>query len=205
MENNPGYYQKLVNLIPKFGNCYGFDIIEVDLPRTFKTMEFFKNADNLKSLSNILKAFTFRNSPSISYIQGFNYIAAQIFLVMQNEEKVFWTFTNIIEDYIPFNYHFNMIGVKVYNEILLSLITDKIKVFRDHKELYPDFQSIILGCIPALFAHQIDIEVLRNIWDIFFIYGYVIILRAFIFLLLFCSIKNIKIIYLKMMIFLLVI
>ena len=60
-------------------------------------------------------------------------------------------------------------------------MTDKIKVFRDHKELYPDFQSIILGCIPALFAHQIDIEVLRNIWDIFFIYGYVIILRAFYF------------------------
>jgi len=132
-ENNKGYYQKLVNLVEKNPDLPFNKTISLDMNRTFPNKPYFKkNAKNLKKLSNILQAFAIRNCASIGYCQGFNYIAAQILLVLddtgetkeeteqkeakenipsKNEEKAFWIFTKIIEDYVPYNFYLKFTGV----------------------------------------------------------------------------------------------
>ena len=94
MRNNPGYYQKLVALSSEFNEFPDLKQIDTDVPRTFKSYDFFnKNNDdgkaNLAKLSNILKAFKIRNCSSQKYYQGFNFIAAQLLYVLQDEEKKF--------------------------------------------------------------------------------------------------------------------
>ena len=81
------------------------------------------NGENEK-LYNILKSFAIRNSPSIGYIQGFDHIAAHLLNVLIEEEKVFWCFTKIIEDYLPFNYFLQSIGANIDTLVIKSFIKD---------------------------------------------------------------------------------
>ena len=103
--NNPGYYQKLVDLSPKFfPYCPYSSMMTADIERLKKSgkIEFFKAQENCDKLTNILNAFTLRNSPSIGYRQEFVFIAGILFTVMLDEEKNFWTLTKIIEDLLYF-------------------------------------------------------------------------------------------------------
>ena len=182
-KNNPGYYKKLVALIPKFKFHPHFETIELDKKRTFP--DLFKEGDNSEKLANILKAFTIRNSPSIGYVQGFNYIAGQLLCIFQNEkdneEKVFWCFTKIIEDYLPLNYYLNLKGVDAYANIVYTFIKKQISFLMQKDVLYSIFNALTYRCFSSLYSNISNLETLHNIWDVFFIYGDVILFRAFYF------------------------
>ena len=184
-KNNPGYYQKLVNLIPNFNDHPDFPIIEADKERAFPEIDFFQVNDNLKKLTNILKAFTIRNSPSIGYIQAFSFIAAQLLYIFKeeedNEEKAFWCFTKIIEDYLPFNYYIEVKGILDDFDIMYSFLKEKFNGLSKSQNTYINLNAIIPGCFSSLYADRINLETLYNIWDVFFIYGDVILFRAFYF------------------------
>ena len=184
-KNNPGYYQKLVNLIPNFNDHPDFPIIEVDKERAFPEIDFFQVNDNLKKLTNILKAFTIRNSPSIGYIQAFSFIAAQLLYIFKeeedNEEKAFWCFTKIIEDYLPFNYYIEVKGILDDFDIMYSFLKEKFNGLSKSQNTYINLNAIIPGCFSSLYADRINLETLYNIWDVFFIYGDVILFKAFYF------------------------
>lgn len=64
---NPNYYQ-----------------IQVDLHRTFPDEDLYKDPHILKSLENILGAYTVRN-PTIGYSQGFNFIVGRLLKIMTEE------------------------------------------------------------------------------------------------------------------------
>ena len=182
-KKNPGYYKKLVALIPKFKFHPHFETIELDKKRTFP--DLFKEGDNSEKLANILKAFTIRNSPSIGYVQGFNYIAGQLLCIFQNEkdneEKVFWCFTKIIEDYLPLNYYLNLKGVDAYANIVYTFIKKQISFLMQKDVLYSIFNALTYRCFLSLYSNISNLDTLHNIWDVFFIYGDVILFRAFYF------------------------
>ena len=181
-KNNPGYYQSLQKLLANNNNFPFIKTITLDMHRTFPHMETFKKEENLTKLSNILKAFALRNCSSIAYCQGFNYIAAQLLLVMEDEEKVFWTFTKIIEDYLPFDFYLKFTGVRADMAIMHSILVKKLDYIDKNEELNLCINNLVSRCFISLYSEIVEIEILRNIWDIFFVYGNVILFRTFNFI-----------------------
>ena len=178
--NNRGYYQRLLKLIEKYNNNFPFiKTISLDMHRTFPKKPYFKDSENLKRLSNILKAFALRNCASIGYCQGFNYIAAQLLLVINDEEKTFWTYTKIIEDYLPFNFYLKFTGVRADMEIVHSILVKNLGYIDKNDELRLCINNLVSRCFISLYSEIVEEDILRNIWDAFFIYGDLILFRTF--------------------------
>ena len=181
-KNNKGYYEKLKNLIQKNPNFPFVKSITLDMHRTFPQNAFFKDEENLTKLNNILKVFALRNCSSIGYCQGFNYIAAQLLYVLKDEEKTFWCFTNIVEDYLPLDFYLKFTGVRVDMAIMQSTLVKKLDFINKNEELKLCINNLISRCFISLYSEIVEIEILHNIWDIFFIYGEVILFRTFNFI-----------------------
>ena len=182
--NNKGYYDKLKKLIELYPNFPFVKTIILDLNRTFPHLPFFKKPENLKKLSNVLKCFALRNCCSIGYCQGFNYIAAQILLLQEDdesvtEEKVFWVFTKIVEDFLPFDFYLKFTGVRVDMEIMLSMLSKKLKYIDKNEELKLCLNNLISRCFISLYSEIVEKAILQNIWDAFFMYGDTILFRTF--------------------------
>ena len=175
MLNNKGYYQSLLNNFPNGTQSPSEKIINLDIPRTFPNEPYFKEEKNRNKLKNILTAFVRRNT-SIGYTQGFNCIVGKLLLVVDNEEEVFWIFTQMIECYLPGDFYLVFTGVRKDIKIIVEIVTKTLK-FCD--------QSIILCLNNLVLTYQI--------WDAFFIYGEIVLYRAFIWIAyLFCdnTLKN---------------
>ena len=181
-KNNPGYYQKLKRLIDKNPNFPFVKTIALDMHRTFPNISFFKQEENLNKLSNILKVFALRNCSSIAYCQGFNYIAAQLLLVIDDEEKVFWIFTKIIEDYLPFDFYLKFTGVRVDMAIVHSFLVKKLDFINKNEELNLCINNLVSRCFISLYSEIVEINILRTIWDAFFIHGDTILFKTFKFI-----------------------
>lgn len=180
--NNPGYYEKLKNLSKIAPNFPYVKTISLDLHRTFPSNEYFKKQENLEKLSNILSAFSFRNSISIGYCQGFNFIVGQILLVMENEEQTFWIFTKLVEDFLPFDFYLKFSGVRIDMSIVQSMIKNKLDFISKNEGLNLCINNLVSRCFISLYSEILEIKVFRNILDTFFIYGDVILFRTFKFI-----------------------
>ena len=180
--NNPGYYNKLKNLAKIAPNFPFKKSISLDLRRTFPSMEYFKKQENLDKLRDILLAFSLRNSISIGYCQGFNFIVAQILLVLDDEEQAFWVFTKILEDFLPLDFYLKFSGVRIDMSLAQSIISKKLDFINKNEGLTLCINNLISRCFISLYSETLEIDVLRNIWDAFFIYGDLILFRTFKFI-----------------------
>ena len=90
IEENPNYYQKLIELSKDLKSLYSKQI-EKDLTRTFGK----KNIDNekLNKLRRVLICYSIRNS-SIGYCQGFNFIVSRLLDILENEVKYIFNIFN---------------------------------------------------------------------------------------------------------------
>ena len=180
--NNPGYYNKLKNLAKMIPNFPYLKTISLDLHRTFPNLDYYQKEENLEKLNNILLAFSLRNSLSIGYCQGFNFIVAQILLVMEDEEQTFWIFTKIIEDFLPFDFYLKFSGVRIDMEVVQSMVSQNLDFIKKNEGLNLCINNLISRCFISLYSEAFDINILRNIWDKFFVYGDIILFRAFSFI-----------------------
>ena len=179
MLNNKGYYQKLLEIYPKTIPFPFEKTINYDLKRTFPQKTFFQDENNLQKLKNILMAFAYRNI-TIGYSQGFNFIAAKILLVIQNEEESFWVFTNILENYLPIDFYLKFTGVKVDMQIIKNLINSTLKYSKNDETLDIILNNLLTKCFISLFSQSFQDCISNIIWDAFFIYGNIILYKAFI-------------------------
>ena len=181
--NNPGYYDKLKKLVKISPNFPYIKSITLDLHRTFPSNEFFKEEKNLEKLSNILSCFSLRNSISIGYCQGFNFIVGQILLVTKDdehdEEKAFWIFTKIVEDFLPFDFYLKFSGVRIDMAIVHSMLVQKLDYIDKNEGLQLCINNLITRCFISLYSEAVGVDILRNIWDAFFLYGDLILFRTF--------------------------
>ena len=180
--NNPGYYEKLKKLIKISPNFPFSKSVSLDLHRTFSSIDYFQKEENLEKLSNILLAFSLRNSISIGYCQGFNFIVGQIMLVVPDEEEVFWIFTKIVEDFLPFDFFLKFSGVRIDTTVVLSTLTRKLPYIDKNEGLKLCLNNLINRCFISLYSEIVGINLLRNIWDIFFFYGDIVLFRTFNFI-----------------------
>jgi len=176
--NNKNYYKNLLDSMPK--NFLYEETINLDLHRTFPELNYFKKPENIQKLKNILMAFSLRNN-TIGYCQGFNFIVAKLLYVINDEEKVFWVFTNIIENYLPSDFYINFFGIKNDVEIIKKII---IKNYLNVKGEIWDYllPNLISKCFISLYSQNIKGEILDLIWDSFFVYGNIILYKTFLYI-----------------------
>lgn len=84
MDNNPQYYDCLVNDYPYYIPSAYETLIELDLPRTFPHETYFRNKENIAKLKNVLIAYSRRNV-TVGYCQGFNFIVGKLLMVFESE------------------------------------------------------------------------------------------------------------------------
>lgn len=180
--NNPGYYDKLKNLVKISPNFPYTKSISLDVLRTFPSIEFFKDEKNKEKLINILSCFALRNSISIGYCKGLNFVAGQILLITQDEEQVFWIFTKIVEEFLPFDFYLKFSGVRIFTAIVHSLLVKKLDFIDKNEGLQLCIDNLITRCFISLYSETVGVDILRNIWDAFFAYGEIILFRAFKFI-----------------------
>ena len=90
-ELHKDYYYKINYQYPEYIPSKCESVIAADLKRTFPNDDYFKKPENKKKLTNVLMAYSRRNS-KIGYCQGFNLIAAKLLKLFDKEEDVFWIF-----------------------------------------------------------------------------------------------------------------
>lgn len=82
-DKSTSYSAILIHYDRSFPNP-NYQQIQVDLHRTFPDEEFYKDPIILKTMENILGAYTVRN-PTIGYCQGFNFIVGRLLKLMSEE------------------------------------------------------------------------------------------------------------------------
>ena len=167
MLNNKGYYHSILNNFPNGTQSPAEEVLKLDINRTFPHLPFFKKEENKIKLTNILTAFERRNS-TIGYSQGFNFIVGKLLYVVEDEEKVFWIFTQIIETYLPGDFYLLFTGVRKDMKVIEQIIKKELNSKDTNIELC--ISNLISKCFISLFAQNIPDNVLFTIWDAFFIY-----------------------------------
>ena len=177
MLNNPGYYSSILKNFPNGTQSPGEASLKLDITRTFPYLDFYKKEENRKKLERILKAFVRRNA-TIGYSQGLNFIVGRLLMVLEDEEKTFWVFTQIIEDYLPGDFFLLFAGVRKDMKIIEKLMKKELKFFDEN--INTCMSNLISRCFISLFSQTFPENVLYIIWDAFFIYGEEILYKTFI-------------------------
>ena len=177
-KNNKGYYQNILNNYPDNIPSNWENIIDADIPRTFPD-EKNLNEDDPKKLRNILVAYSRRN-PKIGYCQGFNYFAARLLFIFENEENTFWVFTQILENILPNDYFSELNGMMVDCLVVYNLF-NKIQEVKDHIiNLNADIclKNLFYKWFDSLYAEGCSFLNFYVIWDAMMLDGNIVLFRA---------------------------
>ena len=186
---HPNYYKYILEKYPK--NVLSYDKIgtkeqiEKDLRRTFPGEEYFKDSGNIEKLRNILTCYFNRNLSG--YTQGCNFIVGRLLEFIGDEEKVFWTFSQLMENILSVDYFSQMLGVYVEVDILMCLLRDLYtpnmlkKLEKNDKIIY--LQNILLQWFISLFIIKFPKKLQLFIWDILFIEKKIVLYKVSISLL----------------------
>lgn len=187
--NHPNYYKYILEKYPKSVLSYDKigtkEQIEKDLRRTFPGEEYFKDSRNIEKLRNILTCYFNRNLSG--YTQGCNFIVGRLLEYIGDEEKVFWTFSQLMENILTVDYFSQMLGVYVEVDILMCLLRDLYtpnmlkKLDKNDKIIY--LQNILLQWFISLFIIKFPKNLQLFIWDIFFIEKKIVLYKVSISLL----------------------
>lgn len=187
--NHPNYYKYILEKYPKSVLSYDKigtkEQIEKDLRRTFPGEEYFKDSRNIEKLRNILTCYFNRNLSG--YTQGCNFIVGRLLESIGDEEKVFWTFSQLMENILTVDYFSQMLGVYVEVDILMCLLRDLYtpnmlkKLDKNDKIIY--LQNILLQWFISLFIIKFPKNLQLFIWDIFFIEKKIVLYKVSISLL----------------------
>ena len=186
---HPNYYKYILEKYPK--NILSYDKIgtkeqiEKDLRRTFPGEEYFKDSNNIEKLRNILTCYFNRNLSG--YTQGCNFIVGRLLEFIEDEEKVFWTFSQLMENILSVDYFSQMLGVYVEVDILMCLLKnlytpDMIKHL-EKKDTSIYLQNILLQWFISLFIIKFPKNLQLIIWDILFIEKKIVLYKVSISLL----------------------
>ena len=186
--NHPNYYKYILEKYPKslsYDKIGTREQIEKDLRRTFPGEEYFKDSRNIEKLRNILTCYFNRNLSG--YTQGCNFIVGRLLEFIGDEEKVFWTFSQLMENILTVDYFSQMLGVYVEVDILMCLLRDLYtpnmlkKLDKNDKIIY--LQNILLQWFISLFIIKFPKSLQLFIWDIFFIEKKIVLYKVSISLL----------------------
>ena len=159
--------------------------IDLDLKRTFPNDENCMNEHFLQKMKNILLCYSTRNT-TVGYCQGMNFLVARLLLIMEDEEKVFWIFVQIMENILSlFNYQ-ELTGIIVETTLIETLIAyylPELNNFLIEKDFTITTSNFIHKWIVCLFSQTLKPEMVYTLYDFFFIDGFISIIKNSIFIL----------------------
>jgi len=94
------------------------------------------------------------------------------------EEEAFWTFTRVIECMMPIDYYANMLGALVDMKIVDELLKRELPALYAHFEA--NFFKVEMSCLQwftCLFAYNFNLDVVVQLWDLFFLKGQKVLFR----------------------------
>lgn len=143
------------------------------------------NEQFLQKMKNILLCYSTRNT-TVGYCQGMNFLVARLLLIMEDEEKVFWIFVQIMENILSlFNYQ-ELTGIIVETTLIETLIAyylPELNNFLIKKDFVITTSNFIHKWIVCLFSQTLNPEMVYTLYDFFFIDGFISIIKNSIFIL----------------------
>ncbi len=139
----------------------------------------------LIKLKNILLCYSIRNT-TVGYCQGMNFLVARLLYIMEDEEKVFWIFVQIMEKFLSlFNFQ-ELTGIIIETTLIETLIAyylPELNNFLIEKDFAVTTSNFIHKWIVCLFAQTLKPEMVFTLYDFFFIDGFISIIKTAIFIL----------------------
>ena len=143
-------------------------------------------ADNfLQKMKNILLCYSTRNT-TVGYCQGMNFLVARLLLIMEDEEKVFWLFVQIIENFLSLYNYQELTGIIIETtliETLISYYLPELNKFLAKKDFTITTSNFIHKWIVCLFSQTLKPDIVYTLYDFFFIDGFISIIKNTIFIL----------------------
>ena len=133
----------------------------------------------IEKLKNILNCYSIRNS-TIGYLQGMNFIVGRILLIIENEERAFWIFTQILEKLLPMNFFNELAGIIVdtyFMQICLEKYLPEIYFYIKNNNLQLTVNNFIHRWLVSLFTQALNEEMIYNFLDYFFLDGHVVLFK----------------------------
>ena len=139
----------------------------------------------LQRMKNILLCYSTRNT-TVGYCQGMNFLVARLLLIMDDEEKVFWLFIQIMENILSLLSYQELTGIIVETTLIETLIAyylPELNKYLSEREFALTTSNFIHKWIVCLFAQTLKPEMIYTLYDFFFIDGFYTIIKASIFIL----------------------
>ena len=145
--------------------------IEKDIKRSFPEENFFRNENNLKRFRRILNSYFKRNLSG--YTQGCNQIVGRMFEIVDDEEKTFWIFSQLMEQILTVDYFSRMLGLFTDIDIVICLLRDLYMPNVIQKlEKTSGFQILfdtLVKWFVTLFIEHFPKKFQLLVWDLLFI------------------------------------
>ena len=165
--------KKYLDLLYEKNNTYDVEIRK-DLTRTFPDNILFKYGGNYyNKLYHLLTAYSNYNK-NIGYVQGLNFLAANIIYLFESEVEEFVFLDALIKKY-DFD---NLLGVSSDSlskklESITNYINKKLpKVSEYFYSIKLNFEIFTTNWVLTLFANSMDKKFLFYVWDFMIIFGW---------------------------------
>jgi len=155
--------------------------IEMDLHRTYPHIAYFQQSDIASSLGKLLRTVSIEY-PEIGYVQGMNYVMAQLLFHCKGDEILsLQLFKSLMED--P---KYNLFGIFAPDFPVAHALVQVIQTYlRNHHQTLLDILEhrglgglhFCFAWILTLFSYTMPFEVIISIWDAFFHDGWVVVVR----------------------------
>eukprot|EP01062_Namystynia_karyoxenos_P016059 TRINITY_DN15856_c0_g2_i1.p1 TRINITY_DN15856_c0_g2~~TRINITY_DN15856_c0_g2_i1.p1 ORF type:complete len:514 (+),score=140.18 TRINITY_DN15856_c0_g2_i1:106-1647(+) len=141
--------------------------IDVDLPRTFPSFQFFKEGPMHDALTAVLQAYA-QYRPDLGYVQGMSYIAAMLLLFL-DPDRAFMAMANLVHGshlLCFFQVTPRAIGVhlRIFDLVLKETLPDLHAHF-EGIEFRP--QLFVYDWFMTLFAKSLPLDIACRMWDLF--------------------------------------
>jgi hypothetical protein len=146
------------------------DAIAADVQRTFPGHPYFSERDvGVYKLTTVLHALCWRN-PLLSYCQSFNFLAAFLLLVLDDEERVFWLLIHIFEQLLPNDFYGEtLLGANVEQAVLERLVHQKLpRVAAKFAAAGLQVHTLVANWMMSLFVNVFPPSTSLRLWDYFF-------------------------------------
>lgn len=171
-------YADIVNTLRQYKN-ESSDQIEKDLNRSFPGHPYFDSPQGMKSLRNVLTAFSWLN-PAIGYTQSMNFWAGLMLLFVLSEETVFWLVVTVVERILPQQYYDNsMLDIIVDNQVMFYLLEIYLpRVYQHISQYTTDLSPILTQWFLCLFVNTLPTELTLRLLDVLLYEGNKVLFRA---------------------------
>lgn len=146
------------------------DAIAADVQRTFPGHPYFSEKDvGIYKLTNVLHALCWRN-PLLSYCQSFNFLAAFLLLVLDDEERVFWLLVHIFEQLLPNDFYGEtLLGANVEQAVLERLVKLRLpRVAARFTAAGLQVHTLVANWMMSMFVNIFPPATALRMWDYLF-------------------------------------